>query len=95
MLSEPDSFSIEHFYPSRLALSIMENDKHFTIFNHLGDLSVYSHDKDDNLFQDALTKLKLLIDICLNSLINKINLEDQQKISHDFFKVKKNRSLFL
>ena len=78
---------MEHFKPSRLAICCIEENKHYTILNHLGDLGVYTHNKKDSMFDEALKVLKELIDICLNALIN-INQVDKESVQHQNFKVR-------
>jgi hypothetical protein len=70
VLQAPHCFSMEHFKPSRLAISFMEENIHYTVVNHFGDLNVYTHNKTDDSFDEAFKVLKELIDLSLNILIN-------------------------
>ena len=76
---------MEHFKPSRLAISFMEENVHYTVVNHFGDLSVYTHHKTDDLFEEALKVVKELIDLSLNTLINTNLVNNETNYTH--FKV--------
>jgi hypothetical protein len=78
VLKLPDWFSMEQFKPSRFAISFMEENTHYTVVNHFGDLTNYSHYKKDNLFEEALKVLKELIDLSLKILINTNSINNEE-----------------
>ncbi len=89
-LLENDSISIEYYDSTRLAIGLIEDKTHYTIINHLGDLGVYSNVKKDEYFEEAITRLKTLLDFCVLELINS-SLVDK---NHDYKYFKVNLSSF-
>ena len=58
------SFSIE-FYPEfRIGVGFMEDKKHYTLLNHIGDLSSYPLNIEETENEIAISKFETLIDFC-------------------------------
>ena len=53
------------FYPDlRIGIGLIENNKHYTLINHVGDLISYPLNLNETENQLAITKYESLIEYC-------------------------------
>jgi hypothetical protein len=81
-LDTNDAFSLE-FYPDlRIGIGFIQNNKHFTFINHVGDLISYPLTSNQTENRLAITKYKALIEYSF------------KKYSDSFFELKESQTFF-
>jgi hypothetical protein len=80
-----NAFSLE-FYPDlRIGIGLIQNNKHYTLINHVGDLISYPLNSNETENQLAITKYESLIEYCFKKYSEPLSKFAKKNI---FFSVK-------